>query len=729
MTRQADPHEQKTESWQAEIEARGLEIFARMKEESPGLLTSKQLAARLMAWSMGNEELKVQLFRFVDALPSLPSSGEIARHIREYLGSDLPGWPVWARYGAKLAPEFPRLTAALARRGVTEMAEAFILAPNAAAAVPEVIKMRDERLAFTLDILGEAAVSEPEAELYAARYLELIETMAREAKRWPRVEQIDADDRGDIPRVNISVKLSALYPHILATDPEGAIKKLSERLRPLLRSARERGVFINFDMESTALKDLTIELVKRLLEEDEFRDYPHVGMAVQAYLRSSADDLRGLMDWAESRRRRITIRLIKGAYWDYESILARQRGWPVPVFEHKTETDASYERLARRMLERPQIVNCAFGTHNVRSIAACMVMAEKLGAPSRSFEFQMLHGMAEPIKGALVGMGYRVRDYCPIGEVLPGMSYLVRRLLENTSNEGFLRATFAMHAEPRTLLRDPALETNGGHDNNAEDRRTMDHQKFENEPPTDFTRAENRGRMKEALVAVRSRLGRRHALVIGGAEQWTSDEILSINPARPDEVVGHVAKAGKTEAELAVKAAEAAFRDWSRRSVEDRTGIIERAGNLLRKERFELAALEVFETGKTWTEADADVAEAIDFCHFYAGEMRRIASLRYDVPGEASLHQYVPRGIALVIAPWNFPLAILCGMTTAALVAGNSVIVKPSEQSPVVAARFVEILQRAGVPDGAVNYLPGPGGEVGAYLVAHPKVDLIAFTG
>jgi RHH-type proline utilization regulon transcriptional repressor/proline dehydrogenase/delta 1-pyrroline-5-carboxylate dehydrogenase len=223
-----------------------------------------------------------------------------------------------------------------------------------------------------------------------------------------------------------------------------------------LLAARQRGVFINLDMESTALKYVTFEVFKRLLDEPELRDYSHAGIALQAYLRDSEQDLEELIDWAKSRNRRVTVRLIKGAYWDYETLLAGQRGWPSPVFQNKAETDASYEKLARRMLENQQFINCAFATHNVRSAAACIVHAEKLGLSPRSFEFQMLHGMAEPVKLALAGMGYRVRDYCPVGEVLPGMSYLVRRLLENTSNEGFLRATFSEHVPPAALLRDPA---------------------------------------------------------------------------------------------------------------------------------------------------------------------------------------------------------------------------------------------------------------------------------
>jgi RHH-type proline utilization regulon transcriptional repressor/proline dehydrogenase/delta 1-pyrroline-5-carboxylate dehydrogenase len=714
-------------SLQREIEARGLEIFARMKGGKPGVF--KNITGRMMDWSMRNEALKVQLFRFVDVLPTLNSPGEIARHAQEYLGGATSGLPGLVRWGVHVSPKMPRLTAFAARQGVAQMGRTFILARNGAEAVPVLRKMRGQRLAFTMDILGETAVSELEAGQYQARYLELIESLAREAAHWPLVEQIDCDDRGEIPRVNISVKLSALYSQIHPADPETAIQKISSRLRPLLLAARQRGVFINLDMESTALKDVTFEIFKRLLDEPEFLDYPHVGIAFQAYLRDAERDLEDLIGWAKARQQRITIRLIKGAYWDYETVLARQREWPSPVFQHKAETDANYEKLARRILENQQFINCAFATHNVRSAAACMVHAEKLGLSPRSFEFQMLKGMAEPVKVALVDMGYRVRDYCPVGEVLPGMSYLVRRLLENTSNEGFLRATFNEHVPPAALLRDPAKAIYAAGNGLELRSGTMDNDPFKNEPLTDFKIADNRRLMQEALLAARKDFGRNYPLVIGGKETWTDQQFSSINPAHPGEVIGRVATGSTASADAALDAARAAFPQWRRASVEDRARVLERAGDLMRRERFALAALEVFETGKPWIEADADVAEAIDFCNFYAREMRGLATRQYPVPGETNVHHYIPRGIAAVIAPWNFPLAILCGMTAAAMVAGNTVIMKPAAQSSVIAWRLMDILQRAGLPPGVVNLLPGSGEVLGAYLVKHPDVSLIAFTG
>jgi RHH-type transcriptional regulator, proline utilization regulon repressor / proline dehydrogenase / delta 1-pyrroline-5-carboxylate dehydrogenase len=713
------------DSVQRKIEARGMEIFALMKHKGTG---AGGVTGRLMDWSMRNEALKTQLFRFVDVLPTLNSSEEIARHAQEYLGDADGALPSLVRWGVSVSPKMPWLTAFAARKGVEQMGRTFILAPNGAAAIPALEKMRHRPLAFTVDILGETAVSEMEAVQYETRYVELIESLARAAKDWPVVEQIDCDDLGSIPRVNVSVKLSALCSQVHPADPEAAIERISSRLRPLLLTAKRLGVFINLDMESTALKDVTLDLFKRILDEPDLRDYDHAGIALQAYLRDSERELDELIDWAKSRRRRITVRLIKGAYWDYETLIAGQRGWPVPVFENKAQTDAQYEKLARRMLESQEFVNCAFATHNVRTAAACMVHAENLGLPKRRFEFQMLSGMAEPMKNALIELGFRVRDYCPVGEVLPGMSYLVRRLLENTSNEGFLRAVNE-HVSPEMLLRDPAGIAFTGENPWEKNPQDVSPDYFENEPLTDFRVGDNRRRMQDGLANIRGQLDRKYPIVIGGREIWTDREILSINPTRPGEVVGRVAKAARDEADAAISMARTTFPLWSRTSAEERAAITERVGELMRRERFELAALEAYETGKPWLEGDADVAEAIDFCDFYANEMRRIAEYRYIVPGETSIHHYIPRGVAVVIAPWNFPLAILSGMTTAAMVAGNTVIMKPAAQSPVIAWRFVDILRRAGVPDGVVNFLPGSGEELGPYLVADPEVSVIAFTG
>jgi RHH-type proline utilization regulon transcriptional repressor/proline dehydrogenase/delta 1-pyrroline-5-carboxylate dehydrogenase len=700
------------------IKQKGREIFAHMKGEKPRLFSRRNLTGRLLDWSMKQEALKIQLFKLIDVLPALQNSREVAEHSGDYLAYAHSSRIL--RVALAVAIRLPPLLNFVARQAVRQMASNFIIAPDAAAAIPRLRRMRDRRLTFTADILGETVLSEKEAGQYQQRYLRLIEDLADASRSWPDVEQLDSDGRGPIPKINVSVKVSALYSQIHPAAPEDAIEHLSIRLRPILHLAKERGVFINFDMEHYRLKDLTIELFKRMLSEPGAS--PHLGIALQAYLRDTAHDLRALMEWAFAHHRRITVRLVKGAYWDTESILARQREWPVPVFDHKHETDANYEDLAALMLENPGTIDCAFATHNVRSMAACIARAEALGREPRSYEIQMLYGMAEPIKQSLIRMGHRVREYCPLGEILPGMSYLVRRLLENTSNEGFLRATFGESVPVETLLADPREAT-------PAPSIAWPVPPFRNEPHTDFAQAQARARMQAALKTVHAQFGQTYPLLIGNTEVHTSDELASINPSSPSEVVGVISQAGAEEADAAIIEAKAAFSHWSTTAPDSRAAILERAADLICAERFELAALEVYETGKAWEEADADVAEAVDFCRYYAGEMRRIASHVYEVPGELNIHEYKARGIAAIIAPWNFPLAILCGMTAAALVAGNCVILKPSEQSAVIGARLARLLREAGAPSGAVQYLPGHGARVGTYLVEHPDVAVIAFTG
>jgi RHH-type proline utilization regulon transcriptional repressor/proline dehydrogenase/delta 1-pyrroline-5-carboxylate dehydrogenase len=521
-------------------------------------------------------------------------------------------------------------------------------------------------------------------------------------------------------------------------DPADAIAHLAPKLRPILRRAKELGAFVNFDMESFAHKNATLDLFRTLFTESEFRDWPHVGIVIQAYLRDAEDDLRDLLDWGRARGTRFAVRLVKGAYWDFEKIKSRQNGWACPVFLQKPESDLNFELLTRIMLENESIVTSAFGSHNVRSIAHAQALADQLGIDRSRFEFQLLYGMAGPVKRALVEMGYRVREYCPVGELLPGMSYLVRRLLENTSNEGFLRAKFSENVSEEELLRDPADLISQGpngarHVEVSDDGASLDTPRdtYENAPLVNFVYQENQDRMREALARVRTQLGQKYPLVINGEKVWTDKTIASINPSSPDDVVGHVAEAGIPEAERAVKAARDAFEKWSRTSFETRCRLLERAADIMHRRRFELSALEVFEVGKAWAEADGDIREAMDFCLFYAEQMRSIGRprLTQHVFGEESYQHYWPRGVALVIAPWNFPMAILCGMVTAALVTGNTVIMKPAEQSAVIGAMLMEIFEEAGVPRGVLNYLPGKGSVMGAHLVDHKDVDLIAFTG
>lgn len=481
---------------------------------------------------------------------------------------------------------------------------------------------------------------------------------------------------------------------------------------------------VNFDMESYALKNLTLRLFKSVFSEPEFAAEPACGLAMQAYLKDSGADLAEVIRWARARNRRVTVRLVKGAYWDYETVIAQQKNWPVPVFVHKPETDANFEALSAMLLESNDVVDAALGTHNVRSIAHTLAQAEQRGIDLRDFEFQMLCGMAEPLKMALLQMGCRLREYCPVGDLLPGMAYLVRRLLENTSNEGFLANRFARGMSWQELLKKPVAPV-------AEQHQSPPKPAFQNEPPTDFTIAAERQKISEAVREARRQLGRRHPLVINSQPVATREWLPSLNPINQKEIIGYAAQATIAEADAALAAARAAWPKWARMPADERAAFLEKTASLMRQDKAALCAIEVLEAGKNWMEADADVAEAIDFCNYYAAQMRTLGrpERTQHVPGESNFQEWWPRGVGVVIAPWNFPLAILTGMATAAIVAGNTVIIKPSDQTPVIAARLMELLIKAGLPPGVANLLTGPGGTIGAHLVEHPRVDFIAFTG
>ena len=726
---------------QSQIEARGERIFDLVDQHPESVFSKAGFYQRMMALSMRDEHFKVQMFRFVDVLASLHRGGEIVRHLDEYFQDMRNGYAPVIRTGVQLAKIAPWFSGQILRWNVSGMARQFIAGKNPADVMKTLRKRHRQGIGFTVDLLGEAVVSEKEATEYAARCLDLIEKLARDTEQW--TDRI-AEDSELFPTVNVSVKISALYSQMNLADPADAITHLAAKLRPILRRARQLGAFVNFDMESYAHKNTTLDLFKMLFTEPEFLDWPHAGIVIQAYLRDAESDLCDLIDWARARGTRFTVRLVKGAYWDYERIKANQNGWRVPVFLNKPESDASFEALSRVLLENESIVTAAFGSHNVRSIAHAQALAEELGIRRSRFEFQLLYGMAGPIKRALVEMGYRVREYCPVGELLPGMSYLVRRLLENTSNEGFLRAKFSENVSADELLRDPTeIVSQSGNGAVAPAERPPDSRRrptsrdpaagdiYENAPLVNFVYRESQEKMRSALRNVRTTLGRKYPLTIGGQKIWTDKTIASINPSNPDEVVGYQSEAGIPEAEQAITAAKKAFDKWSRTPVEQRASILERVAAIMDRRRFELSALEVFEVGKAWAEADGDIREAMDFCLFYAQEMRRIGRprLTQHVLGEESYHHYWPRGIALVIAPWNFPLAILTGMVSAALVTGNTVIAKPAEQSAVIGTTLMDMFEEAGLPPGVLNFLTGKGSVMGAHLVDHKDVDLIAFTG
>jgi len=711
----------------ASVNRHGSEMLEHARSSRSGFLSAAFWSDKLMDWSMKDPAFKVQLFRFVDAFPTLRTPDQIHDHLADSMSQPGVKPPPGFDLGIKAGGLLKGLAARTISSQITGMAGKFIAGTDAASALPKLKAIRKDGLAFSVDLLGEACVSDEEAQAYQKKYLDLIERLPQEVAQWPANERLDRDHLGEIPRTNVSIKISSLHARTDPIDTESSVRSLMEGLGPILMAAKKHGVFVNFDMEQATLKDLTIELFMRCCESLDFR----AGIAMQAYLRSGDEDAQRVIEWAERTGRQVTVRLVKGAYWDYETINAEQQGWPVPVWSRKSETDACFERMTEAILSRTPRdrgqggVKLALGSHNARSIAAALALLHRYELPKEAIELQMLHGMADQLKSAAVAMNLRVREYVPVGEMIPGMAYLVRRLLENTSNESWLRAGFMDNASVEDLLRSPhesgaTLTASNGAPSGAEKASAKstsraqppehhalspaepgigDGRPFFTEPIRDFSQRNQRESFATAIAA-------------------------STVPAVANDTTVEQTRA-------TMSTLHAAFPAWRDRPYAERAAVLVRAAATMRARRDELSGVLIRESGKTWREADADVCEAIDFCEYYArigARLFRRERLGKFV-GELDEVFHEPRGVCAVISPWNFPLAICAGMTVAALVCGNTVAVKPAEQTPGIAKIICEILWAAGAPREVLAFLPGVGETVGAALVRDPRTAVIAFTG
>lgn len=709
----------------------GSEIFQEIGSASGSYLNPQFYTDKFLEWAMEDEEVKVSLFRFVDVLPSLPDSASVIRHVQEYfrpLQGRVPGLLLKA---LEISPH--SLTARVVSRAIQQqiryVAARFILGETPEKALPRLQKMRRNKMAFTVDLVGEASVSEAEGEVYSERYLELLNTLSEAAPRWQESSPIIQGHRAENSPVNVSIKLSALYSQAKPQSEERSVEEVIKKVAPLLRRAKELGAFVYFDMEDTSLTNITLRAFKTLLSQSEFADYPHCGIVLQAYLRRTEEDISELLSWLKSRETPIAVRLVKGAYWDTETVLAMQKDWPIPVWQRKSCSDANFEKLSRILLQNNHLILPAFASHNIRSLSHAIVYAESLGLSPRDFELQTLYGMGEEFKQAFVDRGYLVREYAPIGELIPGMGYLVRRLLENTSNEGFVRKSLHDHIEPATLLAPPEFDPS---DTASAYLSQRSEQAFHNEPLLDYSFAQTRSATSHSIEKLRQTASSNEVLpLIAGATQECSEHLISTSPEDPGLELAKVGLADPAMSEEALLRLKKFFPTWAAVPVRERADLLRDTANILRKRRHDFIAAAVLEAGKPWLEADADVAEAIDFLDYYAAEAERIcvSVSTASFPGERNSYFYEPRGVSLVISPWNFPIAIPCGMFAASLVCGNTTILKPAEQTSLCASLLFEAFLEAGMPPEAAAFLPGRGEEIGPVLSKHPLVSTIVFTG
>jgi RHH-type proline utilization regulon transcriptional repressor/proline dehydrogenase/delta 1-pyrroline-5-carboxylate dehydrogenase len=575
---------------------------------------------------------------------------------------------------------------------------------------------------YSYDMLGEAARTMADAERYFADYGQAIGAIGKAAA-----------GRGAIDAPGISVKLSALHPRYEFAQTVRAMEELVPRLRALALAAKEHDIGFTVDAEEADRLDTSLDLIEAVSGDPALAGWNGFGLAVQAYQKRGSAALDWLADMARRHKRRLMVRLVKGAYWDTEIKLSQERGLDgYPVFTRKVSTDVSYLACMKKLLADPEAFYPQFATHNAHSVAAVL---ETAGEGAR-FEFQRLHGMGEALYEQVVGkdkLGIPCRVYAPVGSHEDLLAYLVRRLLENGANTSFVNRIQDEKAPIEEMIADPVAKLGQGEQ--------IPHPRIP--LPAGLYGAERRNSRGfdlndlKTLVPLGAAMERaaaadwRAAPLIGGADQKGAARPVT-NPADRRQTVGEVVEAGPGQVEQALARAHAAAEDWDATPAEVRAAYLERAADLMEAESAELMALCVREAGKTLPDAVAELREAVDFCRYYAARACVDFGRPQALPGptgernEIRLHG---RGAFACISPWNFPLAIFSGQVAAALAAGNPVVAKPAEQTPLIAAAAVRLLHRAGVPGEVLHLLPGDGAKVGGPLVADSRIAGVAFTG
>ena len=594
------------------------------------------------------------------------------------------------------------------RRGVDMamrmLGEQFVTGQTIAEALAHARTMEARGFRYSYDMLGEAALTETDAARYLANYAGAIHAIGQAA-----------DGRGVYDGAGISIKLSAIHPRYGRSQRGRVMAELLPRLKALAVLARQYAIGLNIDAEEQDRLDLSLDLLEALAADSELGNWNGLGFVVQAYGKRAPFVVDWLIDLARRTGRRIMVRLVKGAYWDTEIKRAQVDGLAdYPVFTRKNHTDVSYLACARTLLGATDAVFPQFATHNAQTLASITTMA---GPEFHSglYEFQCLHGMGEPLYEEVVGPGKLDRPcriYAPVGTHETLLAYLVRRLLENGANSSFVNRVAdeavpvdALVADPATVLR----TTNPGLAAHLQIvlPRDLFGRERRNSAGVDLSDEQALARLAAGLDGGVNWM----ACPAEGGEDWRDMR----NPADRRDVVGHVRFATPGDIDAALSAAVAAAAEWSALGARVRGDILRRAADLFEARLPALAGLMVREAGKTFANAVAEVREAVDFLRFYAGEGERLP------PGE-------PLGVVACISPWNFPLSIFTGQVAAALAAGNAAVAKPAEETALTAAEAVRLLREAGVPPGALGFLPGDG-DTGAALVADARVAGVVFTG
>jgi RHH-type proline utilization regulon transcriptional repressor/proline dehydrogenase/delta 1-pyrroline-5-carboxylate dehydrogenase len=606
---------------------------------------------------------------------------------------------------------------AATRQAMRLMGSHFVLGETIEAALARAHSPRPTRYSF--DMLGEGARTAADAERYFNSYSSAIEAIGR-----------TADNRPLPDRPGISVKLSALHPRFEALSHQRVMAELVPRLINLARRARDFDLNFTVDAEEADRLELSLEVIAAAFADTSLEGWDGFGLAVQAYQKRAEAVIDTIDGLARSLKRRMMVRLVKGAYWDTEIKRAQERGLDdYPVFIRKAMTDLNYIACAQKLLAlRPRIFP-QFATHNALTVATVLELAHG----EAGFEFQRLHGMGEALYARLREdrPGLACRTYAPVGSHRDLLAYLVRRLLENGANSSFVAIAADDTVPVKTLLRRPAdiigRPENARHPNIPTPRDLYRPQR-QNSRGIEFGERPALNRLLAAIAAETADVAAA-PLIDGQATAGPARPVVS--PIDQKTVVGSVVDTMSEHPNQAILAAREGFKDWSRTPAATRAGILETASNLLEQRLAHFIALLQREGGKTLDDALSEVREAVDFCRYYAAEGRKLFGADQAMPGptgESNALKLRGRGVFVAISPWNFPLAIFMGQVTAALMAGNAVVAKPAEQTPLIAAEAVRLLHEAGVPSSALHLLPGDG-HIGAALTADADIAGVVFTG
>lgn len=604
-------------------------------------------------------------------------------------------------------------------QGMKIIGKQFVMGTTINKALQRAKKNEAKGYRYSYDMLGEAARTEEDAGIYFKSYQNAIHAIGT-----------DAANQGPIRGPGISVKLSALHPRYELAKRERVMNELVPRLLSLAQQAKQYNIGMTVDAEEADRLDLSLDIIEAVFSHPSLEGWEGFGLAVQSYQKRAPFIIDWLADLARRCKRRLMVRLIKGAYWDAEIKTSQVLGLEgYPVFTRKNSTDVSFIACAKKIFSYPDCFYPQFGTHNAYSVAVIL----ELAAGRTDFEFQCLHGMGAPLYDPLVNDQLACRIYAPVGSHKELLGYLVRRLLENGANTSFINRIADDEASIDKLIIDPVARI----DSLAQKKHphiplpiAIYGCERKNSTGIDLSNPEHLNLLKQTMEKEEKKMFESGPIIAGKLVKTTSSRAV-VSPSNQQITVGHVYEGTKEDVHSALQIAYAANKKWQNTFVEDRAACLEKAADLIEKNRARFMTLLCNEAGKCIPDSQSEIRETVDFCRYYAARAREDLNAK-TLQGptgewnELSLH---PRGTIVCISPWNFPLAIFSGQVLAALVAGNTVIAKPAEQTPLIAAEAVRMLHEAGIPADVLQLLPGQGEIVGAALTADTRVAGVMFTG